>query len=161
MNIFRLILENLRRGTVSFPLPHKHECTSSEYRGLIQNDAARCVGCGSCAYVCPTAAIEVTRNGDTYRWTYDPGKCTFCARCIDRCRPKTLTQESMLPPLYSTEGELKKILDMVKKKPVRPVATPANAAVKAAETTPASPSAATVKEPVRLMPRAANPEPAV
>jgi formate hydrogenlyase subunit 6/NADH:ubiquinone oxidoreductase subunit I len=161
MNIFRLLFDNLRHGTVSFPLPHKHECTSSEYRGLIHNDAARCVGCGSCAYVCPTAAIEVTRSGDTYRWTYDPGKCTFCARCIDRCRPKTLTQESMLPPLYSTEGDLKQVLDMVKKKPVRPAVAPAAAAAKAPETTPASPSAATVKEPVVLMPPATNLEPAV
>ena len=119
MNIFRLIFDNLRRGTVSFPLPHKHECTSSEYRGLIHNDASRCVGCGSCAYVCPTAAIEVTRSGDTYKWTYDPGKCTYCGRCLERCKPHTLSMESQLPPLYSTEGELKQILDMVKKKPVR------------------------------------------
>jgi formate hydrogenlyase subunit 6/NADH:ubiquinone oxidoreductase subunit I len=141
MNIFRLIFENLRHGTVSFPLPHNHECTSSEYRGLIHNDATRCVGCGSCAYVCPTGAIEVTRSGDTYRWTYDPGKCTFCARCIDRCRPKTLTQESMLPPLYSTEGDLKQVLDMVKKKPVRAAVAPAAAGAKPAP--------------------AANPEPAV
>jgi len=137
MNIFRLLFDNLRHGTVSFPLPHDHECTSSEYRGLIHNDASRCVGCGSCAYVCPTAAIEVTRSGDTYKWTYDPGKCTFCARCIDRCRPNTLTMESRLPPLYSIQGELKQVLDMVKKKPVRPAAAPAVVVDK----TPASPNA--------------------
>ena len=168
MNIFRLIFDNLRRGTVSFPLPHQHECTSSEYRGLIQNDAARCVGCGSCAYVCPTGAISVTRSGDTFRWTYDPGKCTFCARCIDRCRPKTLTQESMLPPLYSTAGELKQVLDMVKKKPVRPAplagaAMPAApvAAQKTAASSTAIPVAAANLEPVPIAPIAAHPEPGV
>jgi formate hydrogenlyase subunit 6/NADH:ubiquinone oxidoreductase subunit I len=130
VNIFRLIFQNLRRGPVSFRLPHKHECTSSDYRGLIVNDAERCVGCGLCAYVCPTAAIEVTRSGETYRWVYDPGKCTFCGRCLERCKPHTLSMESKLPPLYSTQGELKNVLDMVRKRPVRPAAAPAPAAEK-------------------------------
>jgi formate hydrogenlyase subunit 6/NADH:ubiquinone oxidoreductase subunit I len=127
MNIFHLIFENLRRGTVSYPLPHHHQCTSNQYRGLIVNDAARCVGCGQCAYVCPSDAIEVTRSGDNYSWSYDPGKCAFCGCCIERCKPNTLTMESQLPPLYGTQNELKQVLNMVRKRPVRPAATAAAA----------------------------------
>jgi formate hydrogenlyase subunit 6/NADH:ubiquinone oxidoreductase subunit I len=125
MNMFRLIFENLRRGTVSFQLPHKHECTSNQYRGLIHNDAERCIGCAACAYVCPSDAIEVTRSGDSYSWSYDPGKCTFCARCLERCKPNTLTMESHLPPLYGTQGELKQVLQMVRKRPAKPAPVPA------------------------------------
>jgi formate hydrogenlyase subunit 6/NADH:ubiquinone oxidoreductase subunit I len=132
VNIFRLIYQNLRRGPVSFRLPHKHQCTSNQYRGLIVNDAERCVGCGLCAYVCPTAAIEVTRSGENYRWSYDPGKCTFCGRCIERCKPHTLGMESQLPPLYSVQGELKQDLNMVRKRPVRPAPAPAAVADKTA-----------------------------
>lgn len=131
MNILQLILENLRRGTVSYPLPHTHRCTSDQYRGLIVNDAERCVGCAQCAYVCPSAAIEVERSGDTYTWTYNPSKCAFCGRCIERCKPHTLTMESKLPPLYSEQDELKEVLHMVRKRPVRPAAVPAPAAPKA------------------------------
>lgn len=147
MNIFSLIFQNLRRGPVSFRLPHKHECTSDQYRGLIVNDAERCVGCGLCAYVCPTAAIVVTRSGDHYSWAYDPGKCTFCGRCLERCKPHTLSMESQLPPLYSTEGELIEVLNMVRKRPVRPPAAHAAAVDKpataaATATVPATPPAA-------------------
>lgn len=144
MNILRLIFQNLWRGPVSFRLPHPHQCTSETYRGLIQNDAERCVGCGSCAYVCPTAAIEVKRSGDTYEWIYDPGKCTFCGRCIDRCKPNTLTMESKLPPLYSTQGELRQVLTMQRKRPVRPAAAPAATAANAI----AEPATVTANEAV-------------
>jgi formate hydrogenlyase subunit 6/NADH:ubiquinone oxidoreductase subunit I len=131
MSILRLILDNLHKGTVSFRLPHQHQCTSNRYRGLILNDPKRCVGCGSCAYPCPTAAIEVTRKGDEYIWAYDPGKCTFCGRCIDRCRPQSLTMESKLPPVYNAQGELKQVLHMVRKRPVRPAAPAAKPAAAA------------------------------
>jgi formate hydrogenlyase subunit 6/NADH:ubiquinone oxidoreductase subunit I len=149
VNIFYLIYQNLRRGPISYTLPHEHECTSNQYRGLIINDAARCIGCAQCAYVCPTAAIEVTRSGDTYQWTYDPGQCAFCGCCIDRCKPRTLMMQSQLPPLYSVQGELKQVLNMVRKRPAHAaVKTNAETAPTAESTKPMAQAAASLQKEV-------------
>jgi formate hydrogenlyase subunit 6/NADH:ubiquinone oxidoreductase subunit I len=122
MNILRLIFENLKRGTLTARFPQKQPL-SPHYRGLIQIDAERCVGCGQCAYSCPSCAMEVHRDGDKYQWKYDAAKCTFCGRCIERCKLHVLTQQSERPPDYSVEGELKQEWNMVRKRPVRPAAT--------------------------------------
>jgi hypothetical protein len=61
-----------------------------------------------------------------------------------RCKPKTLTMESKLPPMYSTQGELKQVLEMVRKKPVRP---PVAAVAKTSTAVEESVSAATSSEP--------------
>jgi ferredoxin len=85
----------------------------------------------------------VTRSGDNYTWSYDPSKCAFCGRCIERCKPHTLTMESKLPPLYSLQGELKQVLNMVRKRPVRPAPTaakPVNVEAKAPAAESAKPA---------------------
>jgi formate hydrogenlyase subunit 6/NADH:ubiquinone oxidoreductase subunit I len=132
-------------------MPHTHLCTSNQYRGLIVNDPERCVGCSQCAYVCPSAAIEVTHSGDNYSWTYNPSKCAFCGRCIDRCKPRTLTMTSQLPPLYSKQDELIQVLNMVRKRPVRPAAAPAPA--ETAKATSPIAEIAKPAEPVVALPR--------
>jgi ferredoxin-type protein NapF len=159
MNILRLILQNLRQGTVSFRLPHTHECTSDQYRGLIHNNPDGCVGCGACAYVCPTAAIVVSKTPTNYTWSYEPGKCTFCGRCIDRCKPGSLSMESKLPPLYATMGDLDVSYTMEKKKPApRPAAVAAPAAAATPAVAPAAVAAPAAEKPA-AEPAAAAPAP--
>lgn len=162
-NILRLIFQNLRKGTVSFQLPHTHECTSNQYRGLIHNNPEGCVGCGACAYVCPTAAIVVTRGANSFNWSYDPGRCTFCGRCIDRCRPGSLSIESKLPPIYAEQGELKVSYEIEKKKPApRPAAPAAAKPAVAAVPAPAAatPAAAAAPEAKAEAPAAPSTSPA-
>ncbi len=46
----------------------------------------RCVGCGICQMVCPSASIRV-ENG---RAVYRPGRCQTCLACIHNCPEKAI-----------------------------------------------------------------------
>lgn len=71
--------------TTKFPAePHTPE---KGYRGKPVVDDANCVGCETCANVCPSQAI--TFKDDKARKiriiTRDYGKCIFCGQCEEHC----------------------------------------------------------------------------
>ena len=148
MKILRLILDNLKRGTLTSKFPEKQP-VSPNYRGMVSIDSERCVGCGQCAYSCPSCAMEVHREGDKYQWKYDAAKCTFCGRCIDRCKLHLLTMATERPPVYEHQGDLKQEFNMVRKRPVRA------APVKKEEATPESAVAKAESAKVEVAPPAA------
>jgi formate hydrogenlyase subunit 6 len=104
VNAVRLLLDNLREGPVTVRLPEQVP-TRSGYRGLVTQKSG-CIGCGICAYVCAPGAIEIHRALASYDWIYEPGKCTFCARCTLDCPVQVLTMSAAAPPPYSRPGEL-------------------------------------------------------
>jgi formate hydrogenlyase subunit 6/NADH:ubiquinone oxidoreductase subunit I len=109
MNIFQVLLENLNLGPQTLRYPER-AATAAGFRGLVQNDPAGCVGCATCAYVCPSAAITVSSHGRSYEWAYDPGKCTFCGRCADYCPVDALSLQNERPPIYRARNELVQVL---------------------------------------------------
>lgn len=133
-NIVDVLLSNLRGGSITLRFPEQPPIHVA-FRGLVENDPDVCIGCGQCAYPCTTGAIEVHREGDGFEWSYEPGKCTFCSRCVDRCPTHSLTMQSSRAPSYSTAGQLNKVLQIAKKKPApRPPAAAAPAAAPAKDT---------------------------
>ena len=71
---------------------------ADRYRGFHVNDWDKCVGCGTCAEICPTNAINMTPI-DTLkqedgkkpeRPAIDYGRCSFCALCVDICTSDSL-----------------------------------------------------------------------
>ena len=146
MKILRLILDNLKRGTLTSRFPEKQP-VSPNYRGMVSIDSEKCVGCGQCAYSCPSCAMEVHREGDKYQWKYDASKCTFCGRCIDRCKLHLLTMATERPPVYEHQGDLKQEFNMVRKRPVRPAA-PVNKEVAKPEVAVPAVKTETAKEEV-------------
>jgi Ni,Fe-hydrogenase III small subunit/ferredoxin len=84
-----ILTQRLKRGceTMAYPagpapaLPDRHG-------GTLSLDTALCAeGCDACIPVCPTEAL-VRADASL---SLDLGRCLFCARCIDACRPGALT----------------------------------------------------------------------
>ncbi len=54
----------------------------------IKIDEEKCTGCGACASVCPTEAINVNEKAKV-----DEEKCIECSVCIDECPVGAITLE--------------------------------------------------------------------
>lgn len=67
-------------------------------RGLHELDATACIGCASCARVCPNACIEMVpyrfgnplKNRKMLFPQIDYGRCMFCGLCVDECPAECL-----------------------------------------------------------------------
>lgn len=105
MNILNLLFENLQKLPMTVRFPGRVP-VPARYRGLVQNDAARCIGCATCAYVCSPGAICVTGRVKDYEWAYEPAQCTFCGRCVQDCPVQALSMSEERPPIYVERGAL-------------------------------------------------------
>ena len=112
MNILNLISGNAMQGPQSLRFPARHTPTP-HYRGNAVMDPEKCVTCGICAYVCVSAAIELTASETSCDWTYDPARCTYCGRCVDHCPVSALSQAPDQGPAYGRPGELAETITVV------------------------------------------------
>ena len=103
--ILRIISANLTKGPATVRLPESVPSPPG-YRGQVVLDSTHCLACGICAYVCVSDAITGADEGSGYAWTYEPGRCTFCARCLDHCPGRALSMSPEPLPPYVRLGEL-------------------------------------------------------
>ena len=105
LRVLKLMTGNLAKGpsTVRFP---GQVAAPEAFRGLVRIESSQCLACGICAYVCVSRAITGREQESHYHWSYDPGRCTFCARCADRCPGQALALAPEPVPHYAAHGEL-------------------------------------------------------
>jgi Fe-S-cluster-containing dehydrogenase component len=121
---------------VLFPARPK---VTERYRGLVRFDPTLCSGCAVCKMRCTARAIEFKTGKGEFTWSYEPGQCTFCGRCVEGCKEHALSQDSECPPIYLTIGELKKTYTVTRKPPApRPAAVAAPPAAAQPAPTPAA-----------------------
>ncbi|MBN2605553.1 MAG: FAD-dependent oxidoreductase [Bacilli bacterium] len=79
-------------------------------RGFHTNDWKECIGCGTCADICPTEAIRMVERLDVeekdgsfqQRPVIDYGRCCFCALCVDTCTTGSLKMSKEY--IYSSDN---------------------------------------------------------
>ena len=103
--IFHIIGKNVTEKPETIRLPHRPPPPEG-FRGLVLLDPQRCIGCGMCTYVCVSESVTGASDEAQYHWQYEPGRCTFCARCVDHCPADALRMSVESPPPYSRPGEL-------------------------------------------------------
>jgi formate hydrogenlyase subunit 6/NADH:ubiquinone oxidoreductase subunit I len=119
MNILTMLWQNLRGGSRTLLFPERPK-VSKGYRGLVRFDPALCSGCAICKMRCTARAIDFKSGKGTFTWSYDPGQCTFCGRCVEGCKTHALSQDAECPPVYLTIGALKKSYTVARKPAPKP-----------------------------------------
>jgi formate hydrogenlyase subunit 6/NADH:ubiquinone oxidoreductase subunit I len=124
MKMLRMLWNNFWGGARTLPFPHRPPVTE-RFRGLVEFDPERCTGCAVCKFRCTSRAIDFKAGKGEFTWSYNPGQCTFCGRCVEGCKDHALSQECAPPPLYTHQGELKKSYTVARKGTVKPPSAPA------------------------------------
>jgi formate hydrogenlyase subunit 6/NADH:ubiquinone oxidoreductase subunit I len=116
MKILSMLSRNLWRGVTTLRFPARPPVTMG-FRGLVRMNPALCIGCAICRFRCTARAITFSAGKNEFTWSYDPGQCTFCGRCVEGCKENALTQEAACPPVYLSIGELRTSYAIPRKPP--------------------------------------------
>ena len=126
MNIFAMLWKNLTGHARTLHYPAR-PALSAGFRGLVRFDPELCTGCAMCRFRCTARAITYVAGKGDFTWSYNPGHCTFCGRCVDGCKTHALHQDTECPPVYSDLESLKQTYTVARRKPAER-ATPAASA---------------------------------
>ncbi|MFW6120667.1 MAG: 4Fe-4S binding protein [Petrotogales bacterium] len=73
-------LEDVKKGKAKLIPPLE---TPQGFRGKLQYDKDKCIGCELCIRVCPSGTIEFKPEEKKVKFYI--ARCTFCAQCTEVC----------------------------------------------------------------------------
>lgn len=81
----------LRPNRFTLRYPEEYPVLAEGYRGFIVLDFNKCIGCGSCARICPTSSMKMVKvSAKTLRPVINYQRCIFCGFCVDVCPVQAL-----------------------------------------------------------------------
>jgi formate hydrogenlyase subunit 6/NADH:ubiquinone oxidoreductase subunit I len=91
--IFPEIFSNLVKPVATIKYPFEKAFVHDNFRGKINFDAAKCIGCKMCMRDCPAKAIVIEKVGEekVFKANFALDYCIFCAQCVDSCPRKALS----------------------------------------------------------------------
>lgn len=92
------IVRNLFRRALTVRFPEESLDILTGYRGEHKFKKDKCIGCGSCARICPNNAIEMVEDekGKTYP-KIDLSRCCYCSLCEEVCPVDAIKLTKNLP----------------------------------------------------------------
>jgi len=83
-----ICFKNLR---VTLSYPAQPAPPAEGFRGRLEIDIDKCIGCGACAIACPPRLINIVDLDTKRTFEFALGKCTYCARCAEICPEQAIT----------------------------------------------------------------------
>jgi len=100
--------------------PFEKTKIAERYRGRIEFDAPKCIGCKMCMRDCPAKAIEIIKIEEKpaegappetpakkrFECVIHMDHCVYCGQCIDSCPKKALFSSTKHYPASTTRKDL-------------------------------------------------------
>jgi formate hydrogenlyase subunit 6 len=84
--MFRQLVHSVFRKPATTHYPFVPSPMAKGFRGQIQFNAERCIGCKMCMRDCPSKAIEIKTVGEKrFEAEFNLGRCIYCPQCVDTC----------------------------------------------------------------------------
>lgn len=85
------VLKMLTKKPATCKYPYEKAEMPEHYRGKLEFDASKCMGCKLCMKDCPARAIEIEKIGDKqYKASVYLDRCIYCGQCTDSCAKNAL-----------------------------------------------------------------------
>ncbi len=98
------------------PYPFEPAPPPEGFRGRVEVDLAKCIGCGACAMACPPRLINIADLDGKRILEFRLARCTYCAMCAEVCPAEAiaLSREFELATDNKADLNLAVELSMVK-----------------------------------------------